>query len=252
MGAGTVTGNVRWTDRLHSLQVEAPEVTFVAGQFGRLALPAPPGSEGGDARPAVFVRECAGQRAARVLFRHRAGRPAVAAPRGARAGRARLAAAQRERLLRVGEVPDADVLWCLATAPASARSCRSCARPTPWVRSSAGSCWCTRVRHANELAYRDVIGRIAPTIRGAFTPISDGEPREPPRCARRDGFRTRYRDGRLESRAGAAARRGELARDALRQSGDGRRSRSRRSPQRGMRRHRRPRDRWHVTVETYW
>ena len=39
---GTVTGNVRWTDRLHSLQVNAPEVTFVAGQFGRLALPAPP------------------------------------------------------------------------------------------------------------------------------------------------------------------------------------------------------------------
>ena len=31
-----------WTDRLVSLQVDAPEVTFVAGQFGRLALPAPP------------------------------------------------------------------------------------------------------------------------------------------------------------------------------------------------------------------
>ena len=42
---GTVTGNVRWTERLYSLQVEAPEVTFVAGQFGRLALPAPPGSK---------------------------------------------------------------------------------------------------------------------------------------------------------------------------------------------------------------
>jgi hypothetical protein len=42
---GTVTGNVRWTDRLHSLQVDAPEVTFIAGQFGRLALPAPPGSK---------------------------------------------------------------------------------------------------------------------------------------------------------------------------------------------------------------
>jgi len=41
---GTVAGNVRWTDRLHSLQVDAPEVSFVAGQFGRLALPAPPGS----------------------------------------------------------------------------------------------------------------------------------------------------------------------------------------------------------------
>ena len=42
---GTVTGNVRWTDRLHSLQIAAPDVTFVAGQFGRLALPASPGSK---------------------------------------------------------------------------------------------------------------------------------------------------------------------------------------------------------------
>ena len=42
---GKVVGKRRWTDRLVSLKVEAPEVTFVAGQFGRLALPAPPGSK---------------------------------------------------------------------------------------------------------------------------------------------------------------------------------------------------------------
>ncbi|MFY9328211.1 MAG: hypothetical protein WAO76_09375 [Georgfuchsia sp.] len=42
---GTVVNKRQWTDRLISLQVEAPEVTFVAGQFGRIALPAPPGSK---------------------------------------------------------------------------------------------------------------------------------------------------------------------------------------------------------------
>ena len=42
---GSVVGHRRWTDSLHSLQVAAPEVTFVAGQFGRLALPALPGSK---------------------------------------------------------------------------------------------------------------------------------------------------------------------------------------------------------------
>ena len=52
----TVVGKRRWADRLYSLQVDAPEVTFVAGQFGRLALPAPPGSvEDMIGRPYSFV-----------------------------------------------------------------------------------------------------------------------------------------------------------------------------------------------------
>ena len=35
---GTVVRNHHWTDQLYSLQVEAEIRTFVAGQFGRLAL----------------------------------------------------------------------------------------------------------------------------------------------------------------------------------------------------------------------
>ena len=51
-----VVGSRHWTDTLHSLLVAAPEVTFVAGQFGRLALPAPPGSaEEMLGRPYSFV-----------------------------------------------------------------------------------------------------------------------------------------------------------------------------------------------------
>ena len=42
---GKVAGKRQWTDNLFSLQVTAPEVTFVAGQFARLALPAPEGSK---------------------------------------------------------------------------------------------------------------------------------------------------------------------------------------------------------------
>ena len=42
---GKVTGKRQWTERLFSLQVDAPALTFVAGQFARLALPAPPGSK---------------------------------------------------------------------------------------------------------------------------------------------------------------------------------------------------------------
>src|SRR5438874_4990453 len=42
---GKVVGKRQWTERLFSLQVAAPAVTFTAGQFARLALPAPPGSK---------------------------------------------------------------------------------------------------------------------------------------------------------------------------------------------------------------
>ena len=55
--------------------------------------------EGRDAGQALFIRECSGQRAARVLFRDGARRPAVAATRGARARRPPLAPAQRQWLL---------------------------------------------------------------------------------------------------------------------------------------------------------
>ena len=53
---GRVAGNRHWTQSLFSLQVDAPDVKFVAGQFGRLALPAPPGhNEPMIGRPYSFV-----------------------------------------------------------------------------------------------------------------------------------------------------------------------------------------------------
>jgi hypothetical protein len=42
---GRVAGKRHWTQSLFSLQVDAPEVSFNAGQFGRLALPSPPGEK---------------------------------------------------------------------------------------------------------------------------------------------------------------------------------------------------------------
>ena len=41
---GRIEGNRQWTERLVTLQVAAPTLSFVAGQFARLALPAAPGS----------------------------------------------------------------------------------------------------------------------------------------------------------------------------------------------------------------
>src|SRR5215831_9724037 len=53
---GSVVDKQLWTDRLVTLRIAAPDVTFVAGQFARLALPAPPGStEAMIGRPYSFV-----------------------------------------------------------------------------------------------------------------------------------------------------------------------------------------------------
>src|SRR5438552_6108439 len=53
---GRVAGKRQWTNALYSLQVSAPEVTFTAGQFARIALPAPPGAkEPMIGRPYSFV-----------------------------------------------------------------------------------------------------------------------------------------------------------------------------------------------------
>ena len=38
---GKVVGKRQWTERLFSLQVAASAVTFIAGQFARLALTKP-------------------------------------------------------------------------------------------------------------------------------------------------------------------------------------------------------------------
>ena len=53
---GRVAARKAWTDKLHSIEVEALALTFVAGQFARLALPAPPGAkEPMIGRPYSFV-----------------------------------------------------------------------------------------------------------------------------------------------------------------------------------------------------
>ena len=113
---GRVAGMRRWTDDLHSLQVDAPAVTFVAGQFARLALPAPPGERDPMlGRPYSFVNP-PHRAAPRVLF-HRASPNGPLSPRLAAlgAGDPLWLCPRANGFFSIAEVPAADALWCIST-----------------------------------------------------------------------------------------------------------------------------------------
>ena len=245
---GTVTGNVRWTDRLHSLQVDAPEVTFVAGQFGRLALPAPPGSkEEMLGRPYSFVN-APGSSPHEFYF--------VTVPEGPLSPQ--LAALEHGAplwLLRnangfftVSEVPAADVLWCLATGTGLGPFLSILRTPDPWEKFGR-IVLVHAVRYAIELAYRDVIAAIGAAHRGAFTDIPMVS-REAHPGALGGRIPAAILDGRLEFRAGTALS-AENSHAMLCGNPAMVDDTQQALATRGMRRHRR-KEPGHVTVETYW
>src|SRR3954453_10376379 len=153
---GTVVGKGQWTKDLFSLQVAAPEVTFVAGQFGRLALPAPPGSkEEMLGRPYSFVN--APDSAPHEFY-------FVTCPGGPLSPQlAALSPGEPVWLLRsangfftINEVPAADVLWCLATGTGLGPFLSILRTPDPWTKFGR-VVLVHAVRHAAELSYRDTI-----------------------------------------------------------------------------------------------
>ena len=245
---GTVVGNRQWTERLHSLQVAAPGVTFTAGQFGRLALPAPPGSgEDMIGRPYSFVN---GPGTAPHEFYF------VALPQGPLTPRlAALQPGDRIWLLprangffSVSEVPPADVLWCLATGTGIGPFLSILRTAEPWEKFGR-IVLVHAVRLAEELTYRDVIAAIAAAHRGAFTcvpVVSRGAHPE----ALRGRIPDLIRDGTLEARAGLALT-AENSHAMLCGNPAMVEDTQKVLEARGMRRHRR-REPGHITVETYW
>jgi len=245
---GRVVGKRRWTERLHSLQVDAPGVTFVAGQFGRLALPAPPGSvEDMIGRPYSFVNP-PGAGPHEFYF--------ITLPDGPLTPRlAALEPGERVWLLprangffSVSEVPPADVLWCLATGTGIGPFLSILRTDLPWQKFRR-VVLVHAVRHPEELTYRNVVATIAAAHTGAFTAIPVVS-----RAAHPDALPGRIPDligdGRLEARAGLALTAGN-AHAMLCGNPAMIEDTQKVLAARGMRRHRR-REPGHITVETYW
>ncbi len=246
--AGTVAGKRQWTDRLVSLQVDAPGVSFVAGQFGRLALPAPPGSpEDMVGRPYSFVNP---PDATPHEFYF------ITVPDGPLTPR--LAALQpgdpvwllprANGFFSIAEVPAADVLWCLATGTGIGPFLSILRTAEPWAKFRR-IVLVHAVRFAEELTYRDVIAAIALAHPAAFTAVSVvSRERHPGALAGR--IPELVRDGQLEAAAGealtAAGAHAMLCGNPAMVEDT-----QKALEERGMRRHRRKQP-GHITVETYW
>ncbi len=165
---GKVVGKRQWTERLFSLQVAAPAVTFIAGQFARLALPAPPGSkESMLGRPYSFVNPPDG--APHEFYFN-------VLPQGPLSPR--LSALESEDsvwlldrangFFSVSELPDSAALWCLATGTGLGPYLSILRTEEPWEKFER-IVLVHAVRHAADLSYADAITGIAAARPGRFT-----------------------------------------------------------------------------------
>jgi len=243
-----VVGKRRWTDRLYSLQVSAPEVTFVAGQFGRLALPAPPGAkEDMIGRPYSFVNNpqstphefyfitVPGGPLSPRLAALEPGDPVWLLPRA-------------NGFFSVSEVPPADVLWCLATGTGIGPFLSILRSPETWERFGRVAL-VHAVRFVAELTYTETIAAIAAAHPGTFTYVPMVSRATHP-GALTGRIPDAIRDGRLEARAGIALA-AENSQVMLCGNPGMVEDTQKVLAERGMRRHRR-KEPGYVTVETYW
>lgn len=245
---GRVAGTKRWNERLVSLEVEAPEVTFVAGQFGRLALPAPAGAkEEMVGRPYSFVNP---PDAPRHEFFFNVVPEGPLSPRLAAldAGDPLWLLPNANGFFTIAEVPEAPALWCISTGTGVGPFLSILRTPDPWEKFER-VVLVQAVRVASDIAYQDVIAGVEHAHPGTFkyVPVVSREAHPHALPGRIPAL---IADGRLELRAGLA-----LTADNAHAMLCG-------NPAmvddvqgvlagRGMKRHRR-REPGHITLETYW
>ena len=235
---GKVVENRHWTDTLFSLRVEGAQLGFQAGQFVRIAL------------------DIDGQRVARAFsFVNPPQDPTlefygVIVPEGPlsprlaklRAGDSLYVAGNPAGFLVLREVPEAETLWLISTGTGLAPFLSILRTDTPWKRFK-NIVVVHAVRHANELAYRDMIqGTPARYVSFVSREAAPGSlaGRIPAAIA----------DGRLEKAAGIAL---DPATSHVMLCGNPQMLKDVQAvlTARGMRKHRR-RTPGHITVESFW
>jgi ferredoxin/flavodoxin---NADP+ reductase len=233
---GKVVENRHWTETLFSLRVEGAQPSFRAGQFVRIAL------------------DIEGQRVARAFsFVNPPEDPllefyGVIVPEGPlsprlarlRAGDSLYVAPNPAGFLVLSEVPDAETLWLVSTGTGLAPFLSILRTDT---RRFSNVVLVHAVRHARELAYRDVIAKTKARY-VAFVS------REKHQGSLEGRIPAAILDGRLESAAGVKLS-AETSHVMLCGNPQMLKDAQAALAQRGMRKHKR-RIPGHITVESFW
>jgi ferredoxin--NADP+ reductase len=235
---GRVVENRHWTDTAFSLRIEAPRLSFEAGQFVRIAL------EEELARPFSFVNPPHDP----VLEFY-----GIVVPEGPlsprlarlRAGERLLVASNPAGFLVLSEVPEAKTLWLVSTGTGIAPFLSILRTETPWQRFR-DVVLVHAVRRADELVYRDELRKICKENALRYVTFVSREAHAGSLAGR---IPSALRDGRLEKAAGLA-----LDHDAhvmLCGNPDMLKDAQAALAERGLRKHRR-RNPGHITVESFW
>jgi ferredoxin/flavodoxin---NADP+ reductase len=235
---GRVIENRHWTEALFSLRVEAPRLTFEAGQFVRIAL------EETLARPFSFVNppedpvhEFYGIVVAEGPLSPRLAR--------LKKGDRLLIASNPAGFLVLSEVPDAETLWLVSTGTGIAPFLSILRTDTPW-RRFRNVVLVHAVRHARELVYGELIRKLSQQHALRYVTFVSREA-APGSLAGR--IPAALRDGRMEKAAGLAL--DGTSHVMLCGNPDMLKDTQAVLVERGLRKHRR-RNPGHITVESFW
>ena len=216
---GRVAGRRQWSDSLFSLQVEAPQLTFVAGQFARIALPAPPESkEPMIGRPYSFVNPPTAQ-PHEFYFIVLPDGPLSPRLATLTTGESVWLAPRANGFFSIAETAEAESLWCLSTGTGVGPFLSMLRTGDPWTKFGR-VVLVHSVRYAEELTYRAEIAGIERDHPGAFDYVPMVSRGAHARCARRAHPQRDRRRPAGDAR-GLVADAGKRARDAVRESGDG-------------------------------
>jgi ferredoxin/flavodoxin---NADP+ reductase len=245
---GRVAGRRQWTDTLFSLQVSAPEVEFNAGQFARLALPAPADAkEPMLGRPYSFVNPPQSQ-PHEFYFIIVPGGPLSPRLAALSSGEPVWMLPRANGFFSISEVPEAESLWCISTGTGIGPFLSILRTDEPW--SKFGRVVLVHsVRFGNELTYRDEIAAIGRAHSGAFAYVPMVS-REIVTGTLAGRIPAAIEDGRLEARTGISLT-PENAHAMLCGNPAMVDDTQKVLNARGMRRHRR-KEPGHITLETYW
>jgi ferredoxin/flavodoxin---NADP+ reductase len=236
---GRVVENRHWTESAFSLRVEAPRLSFEAGQFVRIAL------EESLARPFSSVNP---PHDPLLEFYGIVVPEGPLSPRLARlrAGERLLVASNPAGFLILPEVPPAQTLWLVSTGTGIAPFLSILQTEEPW-RRFRDVVLVHAVRHARELVYQDAISQISKAHALRYVTFVS---REAAPASLSGRIPAAMRDGRLEKAAGVALD-AQTSHVMLCGNPDMLKDAQGALAERGLRKHRR-RNPGHITVESFW